>query len=217
MKRIATAAALGLVTLVGCSSAPPETEVSANSATTEDDATTVAAAHGEPTAPPPMALYEPTPTASVTPVALQTDALPQGFDERDTDAFFAWREGPARPVISDYRRGKGVPVAFGDTLVVNYAAALRDGTELCAFLDPAAPVELEIFGEQMEEWQLHLVGMRQGGVRTIELPAWAAFGDHSPHLDGISAEATVFIDIELLEFKAIADPPRGSIAGVETD
>jgi hypothetical protein len=217
VKRIAATAALGLLTLVGCSSTPHETEVAATHRPADDEHMSTATAPAEPIAQPRMALYEPKSTATVTPVALDMAAVPDGFDERDTDVFFAWREEAAAPIISDYRRGRGVPAAFGDTLLVNYAASLRDGTEICAFLDPAAPVELEIFGEQMEEWQLHVVGMRPGGVRTIELPAWAAFGDHSPHLDDISAEATVFIDIELLEFKAIAEPPRGAIAGVETD
>ncbi|MFI5184098.1 MAG: FKBP-type peptidyl-prolyl cis-trans isomerase, partial [Vicinamibacteria bacterium] len=75
-------------------------------------------------------------------------------------------------VIEDITVGTGATAAVGDTLNVNYALTLQDGT----------PVESGPFtfvlgvGQVIPGWDQGLVGMRVGGKRRLTVPPNLAYG-----------------------------------------
>ncbi|GAB4107943.1 MAG: hypothetical protein Kow00105_12660 [Phycisphaeraceae bacterium] len=74
--------------------------------------------------------------------------------------------------------GEGEIAGPGDTVRVHYRAYLgREQMSYDSTYDRSKPVELTIgSGELIPGWELGVLGMREGEVRTIEIPSYLAYG-----------------------------------------
>ena len=92
---------------------------------------------------------------------------------------------PTDLVITDVVVGEGSPAAVGDTVEVNYVGVRSvDGVEFDNSYDRGAAFPVTIGTTSViEGWTEGLVGVREGGVRQLDIPADMAYGDQgSPPL-----------------------------------
>lgn len=86
---------------------------------------------------------------------------------------------PTELVITDITEGEGEPAAEGDTVEVNYVGVRSaDGVEFDSNFDSADPFAVTLgAGGVIQGWQDGLLGVREGGVRQLDIPAELAYGD----------------------------------------
>lgn len=104
-------------------------------------------------------------------------------------------------VITDTLIGEGRETTKGALLIVQYEGFLEDGSKFDSSLDRGKPFQF-VFGtgRVIKGWDLGLVGMKEGGKRSLFVPSHLAYGERQvgplikPHSD------LRFI-IELLEVK----------------
>ena len=96
--------------------------------------------------------------------------------------------------------GTGATAAAGDTVTLNYIGSLTDGT----VFDASANHGNEGFtfnlgaGQVIKGWDLGIVGMKEGGKRTLVIPAPLAYGDQAVG-PVIPANSTLIFQVELLK------------------
>lgn len=99
-------------------------------------------------------------------------------------------------VIKDTKIGTGKEAVAGNTVTVNYTGRLDDGTVFDSSVG-RAPFSFTIgLGEVIQGWEMGFQGMKEGGTRTLIIPASLGYGnrDHGP----IPAGSTLTFDVELI-------------------
>jgi FKBP-type peptidyl-prolyl cis-trans isomerase len=100
--------------------------------------------------------------------------------------------GPTQLVIEDIVVGTGATAAVGDTLSVNYALTLLDGTPV-----ESGPYTFVLgAGQVIPGWDQGLVGMKVGGKRRLTIPPGLAYGSQGS--GKIPPNATIVFVIDLL-------------------
>lgn len=109
---------------------------------------------------------------------------------------------PTEPVtelmMKDDVVGTGAIAAAGDSVTVDYVGSLTDGT----VFDASANRGTSGFtftlgaGQVIKGWDQGVVGMKEGGKRTLVIPASLAYGDKAIG-NVIPANATLVFEVEL--------------------
>ncbi len=100
----------------------------------------------------------------------------------------------------DITVGTGVSAAAGDSVTVNYVGSLTNGT----IFDASANHGTTGFtfnlgaGQVIKGWDEGIVGMKEGGKRTLIIPASLAYGSQAVG-DVIPANSTLIFEVELLK------------------
>ncbi len=116
---------------------------------------------------------------------------------------------PTEPIvelmIKDDVVGTGATAEAGDSVTVNYVGALTNGT----VFDASANHGTEGFtfnlgaGQVIKGWDQGIVGMKEGGKRTLVIPSALAYG--SQEVGGIiPANADLVFQVELLKVQKAA-------------
>ena len=98
--------------------------------------------------------------------------------------------------------GTGATAAAGDSVTVNYVGALTNGTVFDASASHQETVNGFTFnlgaGQVIKGWDQGIVGMKEGGKRTLVIPASLAYGSQAVG-DVIPANSTLIFEVELLK------------------
>jgi len=100
----------------------------------------------------------------------------------------------------DLVSGEGKEAVEGSEVTVNYEGFLTNGTKFDSSWDRGLPFGF-VIGAQMviEGWDKGVLGMKEGGVRMLVIPANMAYGDRD--LGPIPANSTLVFIVELKEVK----------------
>lgn len=124
------------------------------------------------TTPPPV---DPAPTET-TPPGGTTAADP----ETGKPSVQLPEEIPTELVVTDIEVGEGDPAENGDTLAVHYVGVRSVNGEEFDSNFGGTPFELTLgAGGVIDGWDQGLVGVREGGVRQLDIPADLAYGDQA--------------------------------------
>ncbi len=100
--------------------------------------------------------------------------------------------------ISDSVEGSGVEAKTGDTVSVNYVGMLEDGTVFDASANHGGPYSFVLgAGTVIAGWDQGIVGMKEGGMRTLIIPPALGYG--SSGYGPIPANATIIFQVELVK------------------
>ena len=101
-------------------------------------------------------------------------------------------------VVTDEVVGTGAEVQAGDTVTAHYVGVqASDGAEFDSSWSRGAPTQFPLNGV-IQGWSEGLVGMREGGRRTLVIPAAQAYGDTPPPGSGIAPGATLVFTVDLV-------------------
>ncbi len=116
---------------------------------------------------------------------------------------------PTEPItellMKDEVVGTGAAAATGDSVTVNYVGALTNGT----VFDASANHGTGGFtfnlgaGQVIKGWDQGIVGMKEGGKRTLVIPASLAYGPQAVG-DVIPANSDLIFQVELLKVEKAA-------------
>ncbi len=101
--------------------------------------------------------------------------------------------------IKDVVIGMGKETVKGALLITQYEGLLEDGTKFDSSYDRGHPFKC-VFGtgRVIKGWDQGLVGMREGGKRTLHVPAHMAYGERQVGAL-IKPHSNLIFHIELLE------------------
>ena len=128
-----------------------------------------------------------------------SDSHKDSIDEALVDAFDSTNTLQAL-VVDDVLIGSGSTADTGDTLVVHYTGATRDGNKFDSSYDRGEPFALTLGeGRVIEGWEKGLVGMKEGGKRVIVIPPSMGYGDRQ--VGPIPADSVLVFVVELLSIE----------------
>lgn len=95
--------------------------------------------------------------------------------------------------------GTGATAAAGDSVTVNYVGALTNGTVFDASANHGTAGFTFTLGagQVIKGWDQGIVGMKEGGKRTLLIPASLAYGDQA--VVTIPANSALVFQVELLK------------------
>jgi peptidylprolyl isomerase len=103
--------------------------------------------------------------------------------------------------ITDEVIGTGKEAVKGALLFVNYEGFLKDGTKFDSSYDRGRPFQFVIgTGRVIKGWDQGVMGMREGGKRSLSVPAHLAYGERQIG-DLIKPHSDLFFEVELLEVR----------------
>lgn len=104
-------------------------------------------------------------------------------------------------VINDVRLGEGdAVVEEGDTVIVDYIGATKDGTQFDSSYERGSPFYFTVGGGSViEGWEKGLLGMKVGGKRVLVIPSEMGYGNRQ--IGPIPPNSTLLFAVELLEIK----------------
>ncbi len=113
---------------------------------------------------------------------------------------------PTEPVkelmMKDDVVGTGATASSGDSVTVNYVGALTNGTVFDASANHKETLSGFTFnlgaGQVIKGWDQGIVGMKEGGKRTLVIPAALAYGPQAVG-DIIPANSDLVFQVELLK------------------
>ncbi len=113
---------------------------------------------------------------------------------------------PTEPVkelmMKDDVVGTGATASSGDSVTVNYVGALTNGTVFDASANHKETLNGFTFnlgaGQVIKGWDQGIVGMKEGGKRTLVIPASLAYGPQAVG-DIIPANSDLVFQVELLK------------------
>ncbi len=104
-------------------------------------------------------------------------------------------------VIKDIIKGSGKVAVKGALLVVHYEGRLEDGSKFESSSDKGRPFEFVIgSGRVIKGWDLGVMGMKEGGRRTLFVPAHLGYGERQIG-EKIPPHSNLYFTIELLEVR----------------
>ncbi|UGQ45800.1 FKBP-type peptidyl-prolyl cis-trans isomerase [Massilia endophytica] len=117
--------------------------------------------------------------------------------------------GPAADqlIITDVVEGKGRPVASGDTVLVHYSGWLyrplarnMRGMQFDSSIPRGEPLEVKVGrGMVIKGWDQGLIGMKEGGKRTLIIPSDLAYGPRGQ--GNIPPNSALTFEVELVTIK----------------
>lgn len=101
--------------------------------------------------------------------------------------------------ILDTLEGTGKETSRGALLIVHYIGLLDDGTKFDSSHDRGKPFQF-VFGtgRVIKGWDQGLIGMREGGKRTLFVPSHLAYGERQMG-ELIKPHSNLTFHVELLE------------------
>lgn len=103
-------------------------------------------------------------------------------------------------VITDTVIGHGTTAIKGALLLCHYTGYLEDGTKFDSSHDHGRPFQFVIGSKRViQGWDLGLMGMKEGGKRTLFVPAHLGYGEREK--SKIPAHSNLIFHIELLEVR----------------
>lgn len=102
--------------------------------------------------------------------------------------------------ITDTVVGTGKAAVKGALLLCHYTGLLEDGTKFDSSYDHGRPFQFVIgSGRVIKGWDQGLMGMQEGGKRTLHIPAHLAYGERQKGL--IPPNSNLIFHVELLEVR----------------
>ena len=103
--------------------------------------------------------------------------------------------------IIDTQLGTGTEALKGALISCHYTGLLEDGTKFDSSLDRGRPIEFVLGAKRViQGWDLGLIGMKEGGKRTLRIPSKLAYGERQMG-DIIKPHANLIFHIEMVEVK----------------
>jgi FKBP-type peptidyl-prolyl cis-trans isomerase len=103
--------------------------------------------------------------------------------------------------ITDTREGTGKTASKGALLLCHYEGFLEDGTKFDSSHDHGRPFQFVIgSGRVIKGWDQGLMGMKEGGKRTLHVPARLAYGERQMG-KFITPNSNLIFYVELLEVR----------------
>ncbi len=97
--------------------------------------------------------------------------------------------------------GDGKEAKSGDTVSVHYTGTLKDGTVFDSSVERGTPFSFTLGnGEVIQGWDEGVVGMKEGGKRTLNIPSDLAYGERGAG-QLIGPNEDLVFEVELLEVK----------------
>lgn len=107
---------------------------------------------------------------------------------------------PSGLITQVLRAGDGAEAKAGDKVSVHYVGTLKDGTKFDSSRDRDTEFSFWVGEKQViEGWDEGILGMREGELRRLTIPAALAYGsDAKP---GIPANSTLVFEVELVNVR----------------
>lgn len=103
--------------------------------------------------------------------------------------------------ITDTVVGSGKEAVKGALLIVHYTGLLEDGTKFDSSHDRGKPFQCVIgTGRVIKGWDIGMIGMKEGGKRTLFVPSELAYGDRQVG-DIIMPHSNLIFHVELIEVR----------------
>lgn len=103
--------------------------------------------------------------------------------------------------ITDIIEGTGKAAVKGALLFCQYEGFLEDGTKFDSSYDHGRPFQFVIgSGRVIKGWDQGIMGMKEGGKRTLHIPANLAYGERQIG-KFIKPNSNLFFHVELLEVR----------------
>jgi FKBP-type peptidyl-prolyl cis-trans isomerase len=100
--------------------------------------------------------------------------------------------------IEDTKLGQGKQAARGTTVTVHYTGKLTNGKVFDSSLDRRQPFVFDLgAGQVIQGWEKGIVGMKEGGKRTLTIPPHMGYG--SSAMGPIPPNSVLIFDVELLK------------------
>jgi len=104
-------------------------------------------------------------------------------------------------IVTDTLLGTGRAAVKGALLIVQYEGFLEDGTKFDSSLDRGKPFEFVIgTGRVIKGWDQGVMGMKEGGKRTLFVPAHLGYGERQIGAF-IKPNSNLVFHVELLEVR----------------
>jgi len=101
-------------------------------------------------------------------------------------------------IVTDDVEGTGAEVQAGDTITAHYVGVqASDGVEFDSSWSRGEPATFPL-DRVIQGWSEGLVGMKEGGRRTLVIPAEQAYGQSPPPGSGIQPGATLVFTVDLV-------------------
>lgn len=103
--------------------------------------------------------------------------------------------------ITETQVGSGKETSRGALLFVEYEGFLEDGTKFDSSLERGKPFQF-VFGtgRVIKGWDQGLIGMKEGGKRTLFIPSHLAYGERQVGAI-IAPHSNLIFHVELLEVR----------------
>jgi len=103
--------------------------------------------------------------------------------------------------ITDTVVGTGKTAVKGALLICNYEGFLEDGTKFDSSFDHGRPFQFVIgSGRVIKGWDQGLMGMKEGGKRTLHVPASLGYGERQIG-KFIKPHSNLIFHVELIEVR----------------
>lgn len=103
--------------------------------------------------------------------------------------------------IIDTEIGQGIEVVKGALVICHYKGILENGTPFDSSYDHGRPFQFVIgSGRVIKGWDQGLMGMKEGGKRTLHVPAHLAYGERQIG-KWITPNSNLIFYIELIEVR----------------
>ncbi len=103
--------------------------------------------------------------------------------------------------ITDTLLGTGKEVVKGALVICNYTGLLEDGTKFDSSFDHGRPFQFVIGSRRViQGWDIGIMGMKEGGKRTLHVPAHLAYGERQIG-KFITPNSNIIFHVELIEVR----------------
>jgi FKBP-type peptidyl-prolyl cis-trans isomerase len=103
--------------------------------------------------------------------------------------------------ITDTVEGTGIETVKGALVICHYTGFLENGTKFDSSHDHGRPFQFVIgSGRVIKGWDQGLMGMKVGGMRTLQVPAHLAYGERQIG-KFITPNSNLIFHVELLEVR----------------